>query len=59
MNKEISNLVKKNNLVVTELNQLLHNEGIEFNERFDIIFDIINSNYYQKSFQSSTTTNLK
>lgn len=59
MNKEISNLVKKNNLVVTELNQLLHNEGIEFNERLDIIIDIINSNYYQKSFQSSTTTNLK
>lgn len=59
MNKEISSLVKKNNIVVTELNQLLHNEGIEFHERMNIIIHVIHSKYYHKSFHDTIPYHLK
>ena len=59
MNKEISSLVKKNNIVVTELNQLLHNEGIEFHERMNIIIHVIHSKYYHKSFHDTIPHHLK
>ena len=59
MEKEISNLVKKNNIVVTSLNQLLHNEGVEFNERMNIIIHVIHSKYYHQPFTKNIPLPLK
>lgn len=59
MNKKISDIVKKNNIVVTDLNQLLHNEGVEFNERMNIISHIIHSKYYHQPFTNNIPTNLQ
>ena len=38
----IQNIIKNNNYFVDDINQLLHNEGIEFTQRLDIIISIIN-----------------
>jgi len=37
--------VKKNNFIVDDINQLLHNEGIEFTQRLDIVINLINYKY--------------
>ena len=42
MNKEINNTIKINNIIVEKINQILHNEGIEFSQRLDIIINILN-----------------
>jgi len=38
----IQDIIKKNNCLVDDINQLLHNEGIEFTKRLDIIIIFIN-----------------
>jgi type I restriction enzyme M protein len=38
----IQDIIKKNNCLVDDINQLLHNEGIEFTKRLDIIISLIN-----------------
>ena len=38
----INTLIKNNNLLVDEINQYLHNEGIEFSNRLNIIINILN-----------------
>lgn len=35
--------IKNNDILVDNINQLLHNEGIEFNSRLDIIIEVLNS----------------
>lgn len=54
MDLNIKNIIKANNIIVEDINQLLHNEGIEFNSRLDIIVDFINSKYYGKDIATST-----
>ena len=42
MTDYIQNIIKKNDILVDDINQLLHNEGIEFTQRLNIIVGIIN-----------------
>jgi len=42
MDKNIQDLIKKNNCVVDDINQLFHNEGIEFTQRLEIVTSLIN-----------------
>jgi type I restriction enzyme M protein len=42
---DIQNIIKKNNFIVEHINQLLHNEGIEFTQRLDIVISLINYKY--------------
>lgn len=45
VNDNIQNIIKKNNCIVDDINQLLHNEGIEFTQRLDIVIGLINYNF--------------
>lgn len=45
MENNIDDLVKKNNCLVDDINQLLHNEGIEFTQRLEIVTSLINYNF--------------
>ena len=45
MTDYIQDIIKKNNFIVDDINQLLHNEGIEFTQRLDIIISLINYKY--------------
>ena len=38
----VDNIIRKHNLIVDDINQLLHNEGIEFTQRLNIIISLIN-----------------
>ena len=40
---EISHAIKMNDIIVEKMNQDLHNFGIEFNQRLDIIINILNN----------------
>lgn len=40
--------IKNNDILVDNINQLLHNEGIEFNSRLDIIIQILNYIFYNE-----------
>ena len=42
MSKYIEDLIKKNNCIVDDINQLFHNEGIEFTKRLELVTSIIN-----------------
>ena len=42
INNYVQKIVKKNDAIVNEINQLLHNEGIEFSQRLEIIIGLIN-----------------
>lgn len=57
MNLDIKNIIKANNIIVEDINQLLHNEGIEFNSRLDIIVEFINNKYYSKDITADTISN--
>jgi len=57
MNLDIKNIIKANNIIVEDINQLLHNEGIEFNSRLDIIVEFINNKYYGKEITVDTISN--
>jgi hypothetical protein len=57
MNLDIKNIIKANNIIVEDINQLLHNEGIEFNSRLDIIVEFINNKYYGKEITPDTISN--
>lgn len=57
MNLDIKNIIKDNNIIVEDINQLLHNEGIEFNSRLDIIVEFINNKYYSKEITADTISN--
>lgn len=57
MNLDIRNIIKANNIIVEDINQLLHNEGIEFNSRLDIIVEFINNKYYSKEITADTISN--
>lgn len=37
----IQNIIKKNNCLVDDINQLLHNEGVEFTQRLEIVISLI------------------
>ena len=57
MNLDIKNIIKANNIIVEDINQLLHNEGIEFNSRLDIIVEFINNKYYGKEIINNVINN--
>ncbi len=60
MDSDIKNIIKANNVIIEDINQLLHNEGIEFNSRLNIIVEFINNKYYDKNITiniSETLTN--
>lgn len=42
-------IIKNNNILVDEINQYLHNEGVEFSNRLDIIISIINYKFENKN----------
>lgn len=42
MDKKIENLIKQNNSIVDNINQIFHNEGIEFTKRLEIVTSLIN-----------------
>jgi len=48
----VESIVKINSLFVNEINQLLHNEGIEINNRLEIIMKILNHCLYNKDISS-------
>ena len=37
----IQNIIKKNNCLVDDINQLLHNEGVEVTQRLEIVISLI------------------
>ena len=43
---DIKTIIKNNGIFVSEINQLLHNEGIIMDDRLDIIIDILNHCLY-------------
>ena len=45
MNNYLQKIIKKNDAIVNEINQLLHNEGIEFSKRLEIIIGLINNKF--------------
>ncbi len=48
MNSSIKQIIKANNVIVEDINQILHNEGVEFNSRLDMIVEFINGKFYGK-----------
>ncbi len=59
MNKEIQELIKRNNIIVEDINQLLHNEGIEFNRRLKIVINLINYKFNNKKITDDLSDTLK
>ncbi len=45
---DINRIIKKSNFFIDEINQLLHNHGIEFNSRLDIIMNYIHHKFHNK-----------
>lgn len=58
IDKGIDNIIKRNNLFVNEINQFLHNEGIEINNRLDIIIDVLNHCLYNKKIVLNISKNI-
>ena len=46
MSVNIAQIIRNNNIFVDEINQLLHNEGVEINNRLDIIIALLNKKVY-------------
>ena len=55
---EIKKIIKSNNIFVTEINQILHNSGVEFNSRLDIIVTLIYNKYYGKDIKVNISDNV-
>ena len=47
LTKKIETMIKNNDVFVESLNQLLHNHGIEFNARLNIILELIQYKFNQ------------
>lgn len=56
--QEIEKIIKTNNIFLTTINQLLHNKGIEFNSRMDIILDYIHYVIYNKKTHDQNSNNI-
>ena len=48
---DVKSIIKNNTIFVGEINQLLHNEGIEINNRLDIILQYINNGLYETEIE--------
>jgi predicted RNA methylase len=59
MDESINKIIKNNNVFVTEINQLLHNEGILLDNRLEIIIDILNNSLYETEIVSEISEPLK
>ena len=46
MSVNIAQIIRNNNIFVDEINQLLHNEGVEINNELDIIIALLNKKVY-------------
>lgn len=55
---DIKKIIKANNAVVEDVNQILHNEGIEFTCRLDIIVNFLNHKYYGKKLDVNISTEI-
>lgn len=47
----IKNIINNNNIFVSEINQLLHNEGVIMDDRLDIVINIVNHCLYDKKIE--------
>ena len=59
MENKIQTLIKKNNCVVEDINQLFHNEGIEFTQRLEIVTSLINYKFRSVSLTCKIDESLK
>ena len=59
MDESIHKIIKNNNVFVTEINQLLHNEGILQDNRLEVIIDILNNSLYETEIVSEISDALK
>jgi len=59
MDESIHKIIKNNNVFVTEINQLLHNEGILLDNRLEVIIDILNNSLYKTEIVSEISAPLK
>ena len=59
MDESINKIIKNNNVFVTEINQLLHNEGILLDNRLEVIIDILNNSLYETEIVSEISAPLK
>ena len=48
----IDHIISANNCLVDQVNQTLHNHGIEFNERLNIVMELIDLKFYNAPFNS-------
>ena len=53
---ELSRIIKKSNFFIDEINQILHNYGVEFNSRLDIIMNYIHHKYHNKELPDVNCT---
>ena len=47
----VKNIINNNNIFVSEINQLLHNEGVIMDDRLDIVINIVNHCLYDKKIE--------
>jgi hypothetical protein len=47
---DINNIIKNNNIIVNEINQLLHNKGINFSIRINVIINLMEYKFLHKPF---------
>lgn len=55
----IKDTIRHNNYIVDDVNQLLHNEGIEFNSRLEIIINMIRYKFNNETFSVNTNDAVK
>ena len=48
---KVEDVIKSNNIFVDNINQLLHNEGVEFNSRLQIIISHLNHCLYETKIE--------
>lgn len=59
MDSNIQEIIKKNNCIVEDINQILHNEGIEINERLNIVVKLIDYKFNNIEINDEINNNLK
>ena len=52
LQKEIAKKIKKNNNFLEDINQILHNRGIEFSARYNLIKDVLFSKVKDKEIEN-------
>ena len=58
MASDIKKIIKANNIIVEDINQILHNEGIIFDNRLIIIKQLINKKYNKKNININLHNNI-